>query len=930
MAEELLLYTAYQTNYPLNTDLEIKGYWWLIYPGFTSRPFHKIILRFPNGSNKEIIDESTQPNPFWSTYVTLNQQGTYRLEYYRSEGTSDNPTKLFLYYNIATVENKLPLKKWSITDVVNRLCDLAEPIRKGEKPRFKLQGMNWDGTYQPNTQAAQFDKVLSPQFSFTKQTLRECLQEVGRFIHGEPRLTPKKGGDGVYYYEVSFEMYARQDRAGIFTRPYIKETVSQVIDSYTSYLDSNAENLVNQLDKYSGVIVEPYRDGAQSVRTENAYVRIEDTNMLIATRYPIYTVDKLEYIYASDGAVKSIDITPYLFEKSVYDTQLSSYAEQYPYSKAYGLYYSQGSKNIGGLNFHVEAAAAGAFKEKAINNILQQVAGITVGPNDYPTMCFRVTYTPFYNARVAQTKSYYKEHLRPAALIYNQQANVIESRYYGENLKGAIARLGNVDKSLTYILYNINHIPQAGQMFDANYYISAVAVTMYPTCFLVTIGLSKDFQRISAYIGINSEKRYSEISQNQAVERNTLWREYIVVGTQETPDRDCLIGNKLLGAIADTFCLQEKTERFDHGIAPLSSSPEPYKFGVVYTVEINGERINAELTSEADGGSDDYYLVLENSTASGTGRVMISFSKILYPLSNVCAWGTSYKGNDIPGENAAINLPVISSAFGNSISFSWQYTDNYSAGSAAVHQTSGNVTGYFQNDVSYTDYYGRLYCYNFDLQAEGPTVTADNVITLGLALPNGTKPTQSSGFVSTIGQQPLVMRKDNREALQCNFQIDFVTNLENLIIGSALASYCPAVRGRDNTLTAKLYVFDTELNKFTDHVEAYENVDLEKMDSAEVSVDMYDGYFTVSAGRLPKTESGARTGKSWAIITNQYKKPAVQVEDEFGNVSKQQEVMGGDLLIGQNIAVTAGQAFTPIYFTKKREIFDKTVWKDRR
>lgn len=825
-------------------------------------------------------------------------------------------------YYFTVVENKLPLKEWTITDVIERTLDLTETLRKGEKARFKLN----------TAQEGQFDKILAPQFSFTKQTLRECLQDVGKVIHGEPRLTPKKDTGG-WFYEVSYDMYASQERSGIYALPYIKKDVSQVVDSYATYLDSNAENLVNQLDKFSGVIVEPYRGGARTVRTENLYVRIEGSNMLIPTQYPIYTVEKLEYVYTQDGAVKVVDITPYLFEKSVYNSRLSSYDEQYPYSKAYGLYYSQGNKNIGGLNFHVDAAVFSDYKNYAITNILRSATNSSGGFNsDYPKMAFRVTYTPFYNARVAQTKPNYKDFSHPAALIYNQASNVIESRYYGENLKGAIARIGNVEKSLTYLLYRIEQIPQAGQIFDKDYYISVVTAEILPTVIKCTIGLSKDFNRLSAYIGINSEKRYSEISQNQAVERNTLWREYIVVGTQETPDRDCLIGNKMLGAIADTFCLQEKTERFDHGIAPLNSSPEPYKFGVVYTVEINGELINAELTSEADGGSDDYYLVLENSTASGTGRVMISFSKILYPLSNVCAWGTSYKGTDV-ANGVAINLPVISSAFGNSISFSWRYADNYSAGDMSVYEanafTSDDASGYFQNSASYTDYYGRMYYYNFDLQAEGPTVTADNVTTLGLALPNGTKPTQTSGFVSTIGQQPLVMRKDNREALQCNFQIDFVTNLENLIIGSALASYCPAVRGRDNTLTAKLYVFDTELNKFTDHVEAYENVDLEKMDSAEVSVDMYDGYFTVSAGRLPKTESGATSGKSWAIITNQYKKPAVQVEDEFGNVSEQQEVMGGDLLIGQNIAVTAGQAFTPIYFTKKREIFDKTVWKDR-
>lgn len=126
---------------------------------------------------------------------------------------------------------------------------------------------------------------------------------------------------------------------------------------------------------------------------------------------------------------------------------------------------------------------------------------------------------------------------------------------------------------------------------------------------------------------------------------------------------------------------------------------------------------------------------------------------------------------------------------------------------------------------------------------------------------------------------------------------------------------------------ARLYVFDTDLNKFTNHVEAYENVDLSKMQSAAVTVNVSNGYFTVSAGAFPTTESGANNGKSWAIITTQHS-ITKEVEDEKGVISNQTKVYGGDLLIGRNIDVTAGQAFTPIYFTAKHEIFDRTVWKD--
>ena len=801
-------------------------------------------------------------------YTTNLEIGTYILQY--DFGMCDiiggkitnYDTESKATYYISVVENKLPLKKWTITEVINRTLDLAEPIRQGEKSRFRLNGMRADGTIitednkkdgEKVGQAAKFDKILAPEFCFTKQTLRECLQEIGGVIHGEPRLKPVKDGDG-YYYELTYDMYASQEESGIYTRSYLKKTVGQLIEGYASHLDSAAENLVNQMDKYGGVIVEPYERGAKSVRTENNYVRIEAGNMVIATQYPVYSVSKLEYVYADGGEVKSLDITPWLFEKSIYDTQLSSYEKQYPYSKVYGLYYTQGQKNIGGLNFKVPEATTGdqVYGNYSIINILRQaMSNSSYTVDDYADMCFRVTYTPIYNARVTQTKSHYKDFIRPAGLIYNQQSNIIESRYYGENLKGAIARLGNIEKTLTFHLYNIQLIPKAGQMYDKNYYISAVAVEILPTVIKCTIGLSKDFNRLSRYIGISSVKRYSEISQTQAVERNTLYREFIVIGKQEATDNDILTGPVMLAMIAYTF----KPDEIFKG-----------------------------------------------------------------PVTNVVAWGTSYKGKN----SNAVNLPVISSAFGNSISFSWKYEDNYSAGAISQYKNNDNVKGNFQNGYSYTDYYGRLYYYNFDLQLSGAEPSANNITETAKNLPAGQVPDKSSYIVSTVGKPPIVMRKDNREALQVNFQIDFVTNLENFIIGSALASYCRAVRGVTPDLSPRLYVFPKELNKFTDHIEAYEDVDLSDLPSAEIDTSIESGYFTVTAENFPAS------GKSWAIVTKQYKKPSEKVEDEKGEVYEQQETVGGDLLIGQNIEVTAGQAFAPVYFTPKREIFDKTVWKDRR
>lgn len=849
----------YKASYNINDTLQIKSIQETIIKRANSPALTysfdndcKITLTTPEGD--EIITTNINEEKNYKFLIL----GSYIIRYSGTIQELNNNTNFPVYedfsiaFHIAVAENRLPLKKWTIASVIKRLLDVCEPIRKGEKPRFKLNA----------EQEKLFDKIPAPQFSFTKQTLRECLQECGKVIHGEPRLTPVKDENGEYYYEVSYDMFASQEESGIYTKKYILKTVSQVIDSYTAWLDTNAENLVNQLDKFSGVIVEPYRGGAKTVRTENLYVRIEDSNMLIPTQYPIYSVDKLEYVYNDNGTLKTVDISPWLFERRIYDSQLSSYAEQYPYSKAYGIYFSQGEKNIRGLNFKVDAAVAAVFKNYAIVNILRKATGNSnlfpfnpgtlEAKKQLPEMAFRVTYTPIYNARIAQTKQNYIDFPKPAALIYNQASNIIETRYYGENLKGVVARLGNVDKSITYRLYRIDHLPRAGQMYNKHYYISAVAISYLPTCILCTISLSKDFNRLSAYIGVNSEKRYYEISENQAVERDTLWREYILISDKpETPDEDCLIGSAMITAIAYTFT------------------------------------------------QEDYE-----------------------PLTNVLAWGESYKGNVLPDVS---NLPLISSAFGTSISFSWRYEDNYSAGAISHYEnTTSGAQGYFQNSYPYTDYYGRIYYYHFVLQPYGKLPTATTLTEIGTELPKGDlSPAIKWDYVTTEGKTPYILRKDNREILQCNFQIDFVTNTD-IIIGSALASNCPAIRGSDSALKAKLYVFPTELNKFTGHIEAWADVDLTTLPSADISVEIHTGYFEVHAGNFPAS------GKSWAIVTAQTKLPPVKMEDEEGEIAEFSQTLGGDLLIGRNIEVSAGQEFTPINFIKKREIFDKTVWKDRR
>ena len=850
-----------------------------VYPNqlVTNIEYHTKVVQINNGIQTELfsgvysLNISGSSSGTDSSYTTSVSPGYSYKVYYGWKLTSQQTGDIYeaLSYTFEyVVENKLPLKRWTCTDVILRLLDLAEPIRKGDKPRFRLEGDNGDG--QPYTgQAAQFDTSLSPEFAFTKQTLRECLQEVGQVIHGEPRLTPKKDSDGTWYYEGSYDLYGQMKPWKHANRRYFKKNVAQNVNDYATSLDTHAENLINKQTDWEGTITEPYAGGAKTTRTENMYVQITETNMLIPTSYPIYTVEDVEWVRNVNGTITSVSLKPYLFESSIYNAQLSSYEDLYPNSKAYALTYTQGEKNITGLSFKPEHPVSEIFQNYAILNVLRAASGdssLTIEDavaedggyveGGYPQLCFRVTYTPIYQSRVGQTKPYYPDYARPAAMIYNQQANVIESRAYGENLKGVIARLGNAEKSYTYHLARLQQIPKPGMYFDKDYVISGVYVEYLPTIINATVALTKDFNRISRYVGISSVKRFSQVSQTMAQERNVLYQEYIVIGDYVAPDSDSRMRASMLNSFA-------------------------WLFNRAYAIA---------------------------------------------PVTCVVAWGESYGGQNLP----AVCLPVIASSFGNSVSFSWQYADNYSAGAVSKFASNGSSTalvqGYYQNDSQYTDYYGRMYYYNYDLRRFGETLTSDNLLDVANALPASTVPVSTNGWFSTMGQAPELIRKDSREKLQVNVQINLVTNRKNMIIGSALASYCGAVRGIEaDENAARLYIFPEPLNKFTDHLESYITQKLADLPSSAVEVDdtnTLNGFFTI-------TGTAAASGKAWAIVTPQTT-TTEQVEDEEGDVTTQTVTHGGDLLIGENVDIEQGQAISPVYFCKKREVFDQTVWKDLR
>lgn len=776
--------------------------------------------------------------------IFLRYTGTITYAYGSPIISGQNPVEV--QFGIAGVETKYPTKPWSITDCINRCLELAEPLYKGQNPRYRLQGVEYENgeikpysetqKYAPNSLAEQYDKILAPEFTMTQCTLREQLKVIGGYIHAEPRLGYKRVENGQFLYDedvIIFQPYCLGQQAEIGKLPYIQRGYSQSLNGYCTEVTSNAQNIVNSLNYAQGVIIEPNIDNTRTVRTENVNLKLQESNSIAKTQLPIYTPIKVECgIYNSDGSffVDLTDITPYVFEAHEYNN-LSSYGGVYPYSKSYAIYYTQGQNNLDGIFFKGDDYAIAEYlKSYSIVNILQQVTGrndikdsIT---NNFQRLTFRISYIPVYQAKFSHGKQLVlKNPVDPFVSIYNQSENLIETKYYGENIKGVAQRLGNIEQTRTYRVGKKSMIPKVGQMID-DYYISAVTYDFTHLYYKVTVALTKYFNRISQYIGINSNKRVAEVSEKQTYLRDILIKEKICIGNNDNvPLKPAVIMGTTIPIM----------KMFDSGVSSnLYDSP-----------------INACI---------------------GQGQIK--------------------NGN----KQNPIMLPVVSSAFGNAMVFSWTYKDNYSAGESILTTDSD---GNWQTDVPYCDYYGRLWWYDFTLNYG--TVDGELEQALTCVYQEGELPVSSIGTFRA-GQQldkPYRVRKDSREALNFNYELEFVTDREDINIGSALASCNPLVTKFDGRIP-KVYFFNKvqgeyKLDRFVSNLK---ELDLTKVAVVEREITV-DGN-TISFN-LPMLGQSSISFDSWVIAYPVVTKSTPTVyADEDGNPVEIYDQTGGEILISSN------------------------------
>lgn len=670
-------------------------------------------------------------------------------------------------YNFSCIENSEPKPDLNITSVVNQLLEIAEPIRKSETPRFSFN----------SDDAEMYKDTPCAELNFANgATLRENLEAVAALVHAIPRLK-----NNVVY----FEKLGGTDEIDM-TRLYtpVSYKSSQNTEKFASHLDSVVNGLMNMENINTGALTDPFPAGYRTLRSEisNIDMRTKYDTAMIDTVYEIERPTKV--IFSKNGT--DYDITNYVYEKKEYDL-LYSGKGSYPYTKSYALYYIQGQPGIYGLNYKEDDAVSSVFKSPAIENIVKAAGGTLNYESEWANCLFRVTYITTISGRVRQTKRNVSDITTLSAVAYNQTENRVSSVNFGNRLKGEIAMYGNYDVVVCHKTKDWQTVRNAaGKLYTDSVsgnkmYINQVRAKIWRDYMLVEFTLSRNFNQIGKYVGINSQIRQFEIDTNTQ-ERFIVYEDYCIVG------KNTGTGNS-----------QPDFKTLDYTIKNSVYPEQKMLFPQIVSNTI---------------------------TQYNEGIHEVQIAKV-----------TIYDSNETEIDN--FSLPVQSVALGNSIIFNFRFEDNYSAGR---YLTSGGTMKVGNKDIVYKltrearygDYiYGEATYMNIDFLNDVNytlNVTNEDKVESGDLLPlgeavranvvlNTPKPNFYASMIFSTGNgkfdyDPIIIHKSSRDMINFTYQIHFVTN-DGFILGSALAQENELIGEQTPHRNANAYLLNVPINEIT-------------------------------------------------------------------------------------------------------------------
>ena len=679
-------------------------------PGYTSVETTISVIN-PVG---ETVYTSTTSTTSGNTLATVNLSsvGQYKVQYQCSTETGGTETAT---YNFTAVSNIEPSTPYTIATAIERILNAG------------LGNNNGAYTLDPDLYDM-LNAIPAPEFCITRKNLYEALLEIGGYGHVQGLPTLKAGSNGrftIVSYDILTNLPAWTPSSQVDLNGYIDYSSTQDAESYCGGIEIYADNLVD--NSPGGSVEQPF---PKTVRTETSDLVINDNAAIIETEFPIWKVNALTQGYVAKEQLVG-DITPFVFEKSQYDN-FSQYKGEFPEAKQYAFFYVQGQPNLYGLTLKPETATDidAAIADFAAVAIAKRKGKDYNSSNGISAFSYQVSYTPMTMRRLRQYKANTTDGFPTSnVLFYNPSTNVADAKNLGSHAAAQLQKIGNPVRVLTYKIYQVADLPRKG-MTIGDEIITQVDYAFEITHIKVTIYVTK-YNRLSEYIGINSTKRFYEISEKQSVQRALNYSFFATVGT--TP-----------GAMATGFPLSSRA------VTAFCAT-----FNTVSQIKMLASKIGAVVCTAYDqNGNPIQTPILHAVSANGFGKSTALFF--------------SYKDNYSAG-NQAVYCQYTSGGAAQKLQRAVPYGDElgrfYSL-KMDFYPRSDTTT--ISNGLSYND-----------------QLTTDSAQGFCDALPS----IDESVFTNTpFISLERVVDKNGGEQISVDFQIHFVANEPSYIVGNALGS----------------------------------------------------------------------------------------------------------------------------------------------
>lgn len=576
---------------------------------------------------------------------------------------------------------------------------------------------------------------------YNQKNLWEIMVEVGNYIHAIPELV--FGTDDRFM--ITFNRLGRTDeqhKDGTKVSLFNSRSVEDYISATSSYIT----NMV-QLGGYVEEWVSP--------KTTHEQLLVSNDTAQIIVSKPIIELLDIKVRRNSDGAIA--DLTEYIYEENVYKTLSIDYTV-IP-NRGIALYYKLGTNIIAGGDYQLPQANTNIYTDYAIKKAIYSAF------NGYPVLApapqsgywtnYKVNDYSFF-VRYRTKDSVRQNHIRPDLRKYllnskwdrypehnqfnNQTDVVIDSIKFGNQMYGKLIRTGNNTYEKTEWNDSWGNIKHKGELYRIDgelYYVAKVTHTIYHSCIISKITFSKDYNELSNIIGIPSEPRFYEIS-----EQSLIWREFAI------NDLLLLTDDETQLAYNGNYVLD-----YNHLASLIAGVGTDF---AKYAVTVfKGDKDTSGYDQTV--GQSDLYLEVIN--------------------------------------------PINAYSSETTLTYEYDMEDNYSAGNKviATEQISNETPskGSYNSlwAVKYTDIYGRASLMDFYILGSIGTPTAAEIMAFP-ECPITTKDNSASNF---IGKQDVLatnvrafdtnfngrgigLLKDCREAISVNYNLQMVTNSDTFVI----------------------------------------------------------------------------------------------------------------------------------------------------